>query len=209
MDAGDGTCNEYSSWCEKQSWWGMKPYRLSVSVDFGWSWSRGTVMRDVDGHAIGSARPKLLTLASTKQPSTTTAITPLLLAGGRPGLRLWLSTDVGMSWKSYNIAQIHNKLLPDNPELHYCPGFVDAVPANESTYFSPAQSGAYMSLLQLDVESALLCYNREPVTPPFVDKRMQPPASCFPGFEQPSTTQCMQITFSRIQHRAGHSAKKY
>ena len=224
MDAGDGTCNEFSSWCEKQSWWGMKAYRITTSLDGGWTWTRGEVMHDQDGHAMGSARPKLLTLARPgKSTASSPLLPPLLLAGGRPGLWLWLSLDAGRSWKSHNIAQIHNALLPNDPQLHYCPGFVDAVPANESTFFSPAQSGFYMSLLQLDdEETALLCYNREPVVPPFEDKHMQPPASCYPGFEEPSTTQCMQVTYNgsssssrRLKktnddgthHQAGHSTR--
>lgn len=136
----------------------MKPYRMATSTDAGFTFSRGRPMTDDQGRAIGCARPKLLPLVpdANTQPSDRT---PLLLVGGRPGLFLWLSADGAQSWQQYNIAAKHNAHSP----LKYCAAFVSATLANASEYFSPAPSGAYSSLVQVDASSALVCYNREPV----------------------------------------------
>eukprot|EP01052_Picozoa_sp_SAG31_P040896 SAG31_NODE_6047_length_2192_cov_3.823220_3_plen_66_part_00 len=59
-------------------------------------------MVDVTGKPIGAARPKLLVLSKLDQSS---AKSPLLLVGGRPGLYLWLSMDAGRTcngWIAYD-----------------------------------------------------------------------------------------------------------
>ena len=84
----------------------------------------------IDGKPIGAVRPKLLALS---QLDRTTETSPLLLVGGRPGLFLWLSVDAGLSWKTFNLARIHNELEPD-PWLKFCPGTVEATPSNSSQY---------------------------------------------------------------------------
>ena len=154
MDGGDGTDTLPSRLRPPH----MKPYRMAISDDGGFTFSRGQPMTDDQGRAIGCARPKLLPLIPDINHAPTKT-TPLLLVGGRPGLFLWLSTDGAQSWKQYNIAAMHNAHSP----LKYCPAFVSATPANASEYFSPSPSGAYSSIVQIDGSSALVCYNREPV----------------------------------------------
>lgn len=119
MDGGDGTCNEYNSYCEKQPWWHggashlphLSNYRITSSTDGGWHWSTARRMVDTEGQAIGCARPKLLALGAPPDQAGATA--PLLLAGGRPSMNLWLSVDGASSWANYNIALIHNSLEPN------------------------------------------------------------------------------------------------
>eukprot|EP01052_Picozoa_sp_SAG31_P040895 SAG31_NODE_6047_length_2192_cov_3.823220_2_plen_143_part_00 len=84
--------------------------------------------------------------------------------------------SAGITWTAFNIAQIHNKLEKD-PSLRFCPATVDATPSNSSQYFSPAQNGAYSSLLLLNETAALVCYNREPIVKPF-ERGHKPPMTC-------------------------------
>jgi hypothetical protein len=121
IDGGDGSCGAYSKWCAEHLA-PMKPYLMSMSADGGWQWARGRAMFDTDGQAIGSARPKLLTLSPPDHSNDTS---PLILVGGRPGLYLWLSVNAGRTWKPFNLAKIHNELQPQ-PGLRFCPATVDA-----------------------------------------------------------------------------------
>ena len=63
----------------------------------------------------------------------------LVLAGGRPGLFLWISEDFGNTWSSYNIAAIHNvniqptKNEPNVTKLKYkFPEFSNVIGINKS-----------------------------------------------------------------------------
>ena len=79
------------------------PYWKSRSTDGGISWSPPEAL------PFGSARPKLLRMPNG-QP---------LLAGGRPGLWLWLGDQTGSTWTGINVCAEHNNLLPDDPSWHY------------------------------------------------------------------------------------------
>ena len=78
MDGGDGTDTLPSRLRPPH----MKPYRMAISHDGGFTFSRGQPMADDQGRAIGCARPKLLPLIPdvAHEPTKTT---PLLLVSPR------------------------------------------------------------------------------------------------------------------------------
>jgi hypothetical protein len=123
------------------------PYWHSRSTDRGKSWSAPTVL---SGGVNGSARPKLA-LMPNGQP---------LLAGGRPGLFLWLGNPSATPWRAVNVAAVHNSLTADEPAWQYAPGFVDGsavgapcapdIPAGTTSYTSLMQTGPSTFLLEYD-----------------------------------------------------------
>ena len=78
----------------------MKPYWKTYSSDDGYTWTIPVSMVSASNyHSQWSVKPRLRQVPNK----------PLLvLAGGRPGLFLWISEDFGNTWSSYNIAAIHN-----------------------------------------------------------------------------------------------------
>ena len=86
-------------------------YWKATSTSGGARWSTPVAL------GFGSARPKLVLLASSGRP---------LLSGGRPGLFLWLGDPSGEHWTPISVAQIHNKLLTDKPAWQYGPRFTTA-----------------------------------------------------------------------------------
>jgi hypothetical protein len=80
----------------------------------------------------------------------------LVVAGGRPALNLWVSSDgFGVTWEEFDIPKVHNGLVPD-PTLRFCPQFVDA---NLSLGWE--QSSCYTQLATLSHNTALVCYERQ------------------------------------------------
>ena len=58
---------------------------------------------------------------------------------------MWLSLDGASSWINYNLALIHNS-LEKNSKLHFCPGVVNARPANSTEYFLARSNHSYFEL---------------------------------------------------------------
>ena len=103
----------------------------------------------------GSARPKLLLLPNG-QP---------LLAGGRPGLFLWLGDATATAWTPINVAEEHNRLTEDEPTWQYSDSFATGGHPDEglpcqtgNTVPRPAGSTSYTSLLQVAPDEFLLQY---------------------------------------------------
>lgn len=86
------------------------PYWKSASTDGGKTWSAPSAL------PFGSARPKLLRMPNG-QP---------LLAGGRPGVHLWLGDTTGNTWTPINVCATHNSLVTDEPSWQYSQRFVNA-----------------------------------------------------------------------------------
>ncbi|MBT5876254.1 MAG: exo-alpha-sialidase, partial [Candidatus Latescibacteria bacterium] len=115
------------------------PFGKCYSNDAGVSWTRAETI----GPAW-SVQPKLLLLANGV----------LLLAGGRPGLFLWLCADgSGLKWDPINLAQHHNECC-SNVSHHFTQEFCSADTG------APAQSTAYTGLMATGPDEALLCYDR-------------------------------------------------
>jgi hypothetical protein len=126
-------------------------YWMARSTDKGASFSKATAL------PFGSARPKLLMMPSG-QP---------LLAGGRPGLFLWLGDATGSHWSAIDLAFVHNELTRDTPAWQYSTGFVNGTtpcePQNVSrgqAGFIPASSTSYTSLLQVAPDEFVVHYDR-------------------------------------------------
>jgi hypothetical protein len=135
------------------------PYRSSRSLDGGGKvW---TALKLLAPNVLGSVRPKLLRLPSGQ----------VMLAGGRPGLSMWLSDDAtAITWTRINIAAVHNRLATD-PSWLYGPGFVNDTNVCSATTKSPSgcscqhpvgpsPTTAYTSLLQVGPRQFLLQYDR-------------------------------------------------
>ena len=114
-----------------------QPYRKRYSSDGGRSWSA------VEALPFGSVRPKLLRAASGN----------VLLAGGRPGLFVWLGDPSGEQWSAVNVAELHNALILNastsswplpRASMLYSESFI-----NCSLRTSHTMSTAYTSLLQV------------------------------------------------------------
>jgi hypothetical protein len=93
-----------------------------------------------------SARPRAVALPSG----------PILVAGGRPALNLWVNeAGDGKLWQTLDIPTEHNKLVT-NPALKYCTAFESA---NMSLGW--AESSAYTQTLALSPTVGLVCYERQ------------------------------------------------
>ena len=93
-----------------------------------------------------SARPRAVALPSG----------PILVAGGRPGLNLWVNeAGDGEQWQSFDIPTEHNKLMKD-PALKYCTAF-----ENANMSLGWAASSAYTQTLALSPTAAIVCYERQ------------------------------------------------
>jgi hypothetical protein len=134
-------------------------YRSSRSLDGGGRvWTAPKLLAP---NVLGSVRPKLLRLPSGQ----------VMLAGGRPGLSLWLSDDATAdTWTRINVAAVHNRLATD-PGWRYEPGFANDTDVCSATTKSPsgcschhptgpASTTAYTSLLQVGPRQFLLQYDR-------------------------------------------------
>ena len=81
------------------------PFIMTTSGDGGRSWSKPVAMVDLDGNAMGCARPHLLQLGSA-----------ILLSGGRlmmgrdynDGFSVWLSEDAAKTWTRADVSYHHN-----------------------------------------------------------------------------------------------------
>ena len=128
------------------------PYWHSRSRD-GKVWSKPSPLAP---SVNGSARPKLL-LMPNGQP---------LLAGGRPGLFLWLGDATATTWTPFNVAAVHNGLTADEPAWQYSSSFVnggehEGLPCSTNNSVPrPAGSTSYTSLLQVAPDEFLLQYDR-------------------------------------------------
>jgi hypothetical protein len=80
----------------------MKPYWKTYSNDDGHTWTKPVPMISTNYQSQWSVKPRLRQVPN--QPL-------LILAGGRPGIFLWISDDFGETWLSHNIAAIHNENL--------------------------------------------------------------------------------------------------
>ena len=86
----------------------------------------------------------------------------VVLASGRPGLGLWVSSDSGGSWAFTNLCAQHNRLYPDRA-LHYQPTEL-AVRNASSPGTWPMQTKAYVGMEVLGCEGAacdvMITYDR-------------------------------------------------
>ena len=109
-------------------------YHRSISRDQGRTWSHPTALPD----GVGSVDPRLARLSNGV----------LALAGGRPGLYLWLCSDGrGEQWQSVDLQAHHNRTHPGKP--------IDAAG-------DPRTSSAYMDMLELEPNTIFLVYDRIP-----------------------------------------------
>eukprot|EP00039_Didymoeca_costata_P023488 m.7309 g.7309 ORF g.7309 m.7309 type:complete len:427 (+) comp3686_c0_seq1:77-1357(+) len=84
----------------------------------------------------------------------------LLLSGGRPGIRFWISEDYGISWKSYNLAAIHNSFMnTTNPSLTYSSAVVNAN-SSHTPRANPPETSSYTGMVLLDDDTIVISYDR-------------------------------------------------
>lgn len=78
----------------------------------------------------------------------------ILLATGRPGIRLWLSTDPrAKKWNSIDIVEYHNRCMT-NPAYRISP-----LGRSSSTGW---QTSSYTGLVEISPDKLLLTYDRDP-----------------------------------------------
>jgi hypothetical protein len=112
----------------------LNPYGQTFSSDDGLTWSTPTPMNNVF-----SVDPRVEMMADGT----------LALAGGRPGLDLWLNFDgTGMNWDPIDIRTIHNAEVP-NEQITL-------------DYKANATTTSYMKVQPLDDSHLLLMYDRVP-----------------------------------------------
>ena len=96
------------------------PFLSTTSTDMGRSWAMPRALPD----DMLSSTPKATVLGNGA----------LLVAGGRPGVDLWVSLDgFGEGWVRYSLPTIHNRLAARDGKLdwRYCEPFL-AVSANHT-----------------------------------------------------------------------------
>jgi len=129
-DGGDGVPHHYHV-----------PYVFARSSDSGHSWSLSSAPA-----SMLSARPRAAALSSG----------PILVAGGRPALNLWVNeAGDGDKWQTLDIPTEHNKLITD-PALKYCAAF-----ENANMSLGWAQTSAYTQTLALSPTVAIVCYEKQ------------------------------------------------
>jgi hypothetical protein len=144
------------------------PFYMTKSGDGGRSWSKPVAMVDLDGNAMGCARPRLLQLGSA-----------ILLSGGRlmmgrdynDGFSVWLSEDTGKTWMRADVSYHHNAKA-NFSKVHVVP------PAVNTTKGKSAFMGTsgYAGLVRVGEMSAAILYDWDFWTaPPY------PPSSAPPG----------------------------
>ena len=122
-------------------WLGSLTYTRSLTLAWRRSWSLSSAPA-----SMLSARPRAVALPSG----------PILVAGGRPGLNLWVNeAGDGEQWQSFDIPTEHNKLMKD-PALKYCTPF-----ENANMSLGWAASSAYTQTLALSPTAAIVCYERQ------------------------------------------------
>ena len=130
-----------------------KPYWSATSKDGGRTWASPVAL------GFGSVRPKLARLRDGR----------VLLAGGRPGLFLWLADPQAMAWTPIHLAATHNQLLAGSAHLAewlYADGFTRAggeCVAWNSTAAEEAfmqGSSAYSSLIDMGGGEYVVQYDR-------------------------------------------------
>jgi len=115
-------------------------FHKSISNDEGRNWSKPEAISNA-----WSVQPRLASIGNHL----------LLLAGGRPGLALWVCADgLGRNWQRISLAAHHNEFV-DDPALHY----EEVVCSGESSAV-PTQTTAYTGLAAIGPNEAILCYDR-------------------------------------------------
>ena len=84
-----------------------------------------------------------------------------LLAGGRPGLHLWLGDAQGRQWTAINVCAVHNSLVGNESDWKYASTYVNGTGDNcHKADGLPPQSTAYTSLLEVGDGEYVLLYDR-------------------------------------------------
>eukprot|EP00038_Savillea_parva_P011812 m.200281 g.200281 ORF g.200281 m.200281 type:complete len:461 (+) comp21010_c0_seq1:141-1523(+) len=85
----------------------------------------------------------------------------LVLTGGRPGIDLWASADVGATWTRFNIAAEHNRLLGGgDPALLYDPQVVNVTSPHVPRALPEPETSSYTGLTEAADGSLVLSYDR-------------------------------------------------
>jgi hypothetical protein len=95
-------------------------------------------------------------MLSTRPRAAALSSGPILVAGGRPALNLWVNeAGDGEKWQTLDIPTEHNKLITD-PTLKYCTAF-----ENANMSLGWAQTSAYTQTLALSPTVAIVCYEKQ------------------------------------------------
>jgi hypothetical protein len=122
-------------------WHPPQPFAQSFSSDDGRTWSAPEPMPAGESFIAPMAvQPSLVAMPSG----------PLLVAGGRPGMRFWIDpTGTATQWHHLDVQLHHTWCVPDEPIL-------------QTDHASRKQSTSYTELLALDDRRLLLAYDRTP-----------------------------------------------
>jgi hypothetical protein len=105
-------------------------------------------------------QPDVLPAWSVYPQLLRTANGTLVLATGRPGIDLWLSTDPrGTNWQSVDIVEHHNRCVTDPSER------IGSFEINPNAYLSETtkwQTSSYTGLVEVAPNRLLLLYDRDP-----------------------------------------------
>merc|ERR1711907_371030 len=120
-----------------------------------------------------SARPRAISLASG----------PIIVAGGRPALNVWVNQDGNaQKWEAFDIPTVHNHLISEQV-LQFCPQFLNA-----NLSLGWIESSAYTQVVALSPTVALVCYERQGASSGYMP--LKPPIECSP---KGSSIFCMRM----------------
>ena len=150
------------------------PYLFAKSTDQGATWKY-----EQAPPSMLAARPRAVRLGNGA----------VAVAGGRPALNLWVSPSGGMAsdgdWETYDIPTLHNEMIGDD-SLKFCPAF-----CNATLDLGWEQSSCYTQVGALDVDTGLVCYQRQGA--PSGGQGRAPPECAGPG----SQMFCMRFSVQR------------
>ena len=136
----------------------LRGYFTVKSADGGQTWGEPSPLIASNGVAAGSARPRLLLMGGEGGG-------PLLLAGGRPGLYMWVNAAAdGERWDAVNLAAAHNDALRAanaSASLRFCDAFVRDSLAHADTRTGVVKlSMSYNSLVATSRCTGMVMYGR-------------------------------------------------
>ena len=117
--------------------------RRAYSHDQGQTWSKAEAI------PAFSVEPSLVRTANGT----------IVLSSGRPGIRLWISTDPrAEKWQDIDIVELHNRWAPD--KSHSIGSYHSKTPSGELAAAPSWQTSSYTEIVEVSPNRLLLVYDR-------------------------------------------------